>query len=170
MLLDFIPGILSFIVGTVKKKMDDKSKAEEANRTLKLEEEITRRETVRLENTRQMEKESRESLLSQLAVQANATTTVSAQRNEESVKVEGNKWNKVLNFIRGTVRPIVTYSYLFFYFALTTFLVFKVYSFITEMPRDMQTIAAMKDFYGVVIDAWFKATISCIIGFWFGSR
>jgi protein-tyrosine-phosphatase len=170
MFLEFIPAVASFVAGIFKKKIDDSAKQKEADNSLAREREITNRENARLDKTAAMEEAARASLLNQIQAQANASVTISAQRNEESIKVDGTKWNKILNFIRGSVRPGLTWLWNGLYFLCIAVLVWKAGEVIKMLPTEIQRFEAVKELYTLIVDPWFKSTLTSILGFWFGSR
>lgn len=99
-----------------------------------------------------------------------AETLKSAHKHDTDIKVEGTRLSQILNFLRGSVRPILTYAYSLFFAFVTLYFIFKFIQWYNLKPTEISDYAILKDFYEVILSPWFKATLSTILGFWFGQR
>lgn len=108
--------------------------------------------------------------LEQVALQTNAQMaeaeakmTVGAQEHDKVVLAKSSKW--VANYV-GTVRPTVTYLFVFELIAINAWLAYYVLVNPGLVP-DMDTLVKFSD---IIFSTEEMSMLGGIIGFWFGSR
>lgn len=106
----------------------------------------------------------------QITIQANAQMaeaeakmTVGAQEHDKAVLAKTSKW--VANYI-GTVRPTVTYLFVFELIAVNAWFAFYIWSN-PGLIADVDTLIKFSD---LLFSAEEMSMLGGIIGFWFGSR
>ena len=145
------------------KEAEKKAKKDEFDAQVKMKEIDAKLEAERLNaiHTQKMQIESIKTL---------ADTMKSAYKHDTAIKIDGSKLSQALNFIRGSVRPVLTYAYFIFFVWITIYLIVKFVEWYNLMPPQINDYEVLKDFYGIVISEWFRATLSTILGFWYGQR
>ena len=108
--------------------------------------------------------------LEQVAIQANAQMadaesrmTVGAQEHDKAVLSKASKW--VTNYV-GTVRPTITYLFVFELIAINFWFAYDIWNH-PALIVDVQTLIEFSD---VIFSAEEMSMLGGIIGFWFGSR
>ena len=99
----------------------------------------------------------------QIAMQTDAQMTEAALKHDEKIMERASTW--VVNFV-GTVRPIVTYIFIFELCAINAWIAYYVYSR-PSLVNNMDDLIRVTD---VIFSADEMAMLGGIIGFWFGSR
>jgi hypothetical protein len=99
----------------------------------------------------------------QIAMQTDAQMTEAALKHDEKIMERASTW--VVNFI-GTVRPIVTYIFIFELCAINAWIAYYVYSR-PSLVNNMDDLIRVTD---VIFSSDEMAMLGGIIGFWFGSR
>ena len=99
----------------------------------------------------------------QIAMQTDAQMTEAALKHDEKVLENASTW--VVNFV-GTVRPIVTYIFIFELCAINAWIAYYVYSR-PNLVNNMDDLIRVTD---VIFSGDEMAMLGGIIGFWFGSR
>ena len=99
----------------------------------------------------------------QIAMQTDAQMTEAALKHDEKIMEKASTW--VVNFI-GTVRPIVTYIFIFELCAINAWIAYYVYSR-PSLVNNMDDLIRVTD---VIFSSDEMAMLGGIIGFWFGSR
>jgi len=99
----------------------------------------------------------------QIAMQTDAQMTEAALKHDEKIMERASTW--VVNFV-GTVRPIVTYIFIFELCAINAWIAYYVYSR-PSLVNDMDDLIRVTD---VIFSSDEMAMLGGIIGFWFGSR
>jgi hypothetical protein len=106
----------------------------------------------------------------QVAMQTNAQMaeteakmTEAALKHDEKVLEKASKW--VANYV-GTVRPTVTYIFVFELVALNAFMCFYLWS----NPQLIQNMDDVVRYSEIVFSSDEMAMLGGILGFWFGSR
>ena len=108
--------------------------------------------------------------LDQVAIQANAQMadaesrmTVGAQEHDKAVLSKASKW--VTNYV-GTVRPTITYLFVFELIAINFWFAYYIWNH-PALIVDVQTLIEFSD---VIFSDEEMSMLGGIIGFWFGSR
>jgi hypothetical protein len=99
----------------------------------------------------------------QIAMQTDAQMTEAALKHDEKIMEKASTW--VVNFI-GTVRPIVTYIFIFELCAINAWIAYYVYSR-PSLVTNMDDLIRVTD---IIFSSDEMAMLGGIIGFWFGSR
>lgn len=99
----------------------------------------------------------------QVAMQTEAQMTEAALKHDEKVLEKSSKW--VANYV-GTVRPTVTYIFVFELVAINVFMCFYLW----QHPGLIQNIDDVIRYSDIVFSSDEMAMLGGIIGFWFGSR
>ena len=99
----------------------------------------------------------------QIAMQTDAQMTEAAHKHDEKIMEKASTW--VVNFV-GTVRPIVTYIFIFELCAINAWIAYYVYSR-PSLVNNMDDLIRVTD---VIFSSDEMAMLGGIIGFWFGSR
>jgi hypothetical protein len=99
----------------------------------------------------------------QIAMQTDAQMTEAALEHDAKVLERASTW--VVNFV-GTVRPIVTYIFIFELCAINAWIAYYVYSR-PSLVNNMDDLIRVTD---IIFSSDEMAMLGAIIGFWFGSR
>ena len=99
----------------------------------------------------------------QIAMQTDAQMTEAALKHDEKVLEKASTW--VVNFV-GSVRPIVTYIFIFELCAINAWIAYYVYSR-PSLVNNMDDLIRVTD---IIFSSDEMAMLGGIIGFWFGSR
>jgi hypothetical protein len=99
----------------------------------------------------------------QIAMQTDAQMTEAALKHDEKIMERASTW--VVNFV-GTVRPIVTYIFIFELCAINAWIAYYVYSR-PSLVTSMDDLIRVSD---IIFSSDEMAMLGGIIGFWFGSR
>jgi hypothetical protein len=99
----------------------------------------------------------------QISMQTDAQMTEAALKHDEKIMERASTW--VVNFV-GTVRPIVTYIFIFELCAINAWIAYYVYSR-PSLVNNMDDLIRVTD---IIFSSDEMAMLGGIIGFWFGSR
>jgi len=99
----------------------------------------------------------------QIAMQAEAQMTEAALKHDEKVLEKASQW--VANYV-GTVRPTVTYIFVFELCAINAWIAYYIYS----RPSLVMSIDDLIRLSDIIFSTDEMAMLGGIIGFWFGSR
>ena len=99
----------------------------------------------------------------QISMQTDAQMTEAALKHDEKIMEKASTW--VVNFV-GTVRPIVTYIFIFELCAINAWIAYYVYSR-PSLVTNMDDLIRVTD---IIFSSDEMAMLGGIIGFWFGSR
>ena len=99
----------------------------------------------------------------QIAMQSEAQMTEAALKHDEKVLEKASQW--VANYV-GTVRPTVTYIFVFELCAINAWIAYYIYSR-PSLVMSMDDLIRLSDF---IFSTDEMAMLGGIIGFWFGSR
>ena len=99
----------------------------------------------------------------QIAMQTDAQMTEAALKHDEKIMERASTW--VVNFV-GTVRPIVTYIFIFELCAINAWIAYYVYSR-PSLVNNMDDLIRVTD---VIFSSDEMAMLGAVIGYWFGSR
>ncbi len=99
----------------------------------------------------------------QVAMETDARMTEAALAHDEKVLEKASRW--VANYV-GTVRPTVTYLFVFELIALNAFMAFYLW----QHPTLIQNIDDVIRYSELIFSSDEMAMLGGIIGFWFGSR
>lgn len=99
----------------------------------------------------------------QISMQTDAAMTEAALKHDEKVLEKASQW--VANYI-GTVRPTVTYIFIFELCAINAWLAYYIYSR-PSLVTSMDDLIRVSD---IIFSSDEMAMLGGIIGFWFGSR
>ena len=99
----------------------------------------------------------------QIAMQTDAQMTEAALKHDEKIMERASTW--VVNFV-GTVRPIVTYIFIFELCAINAWIAYYVYSR-PSLVNNMDDLIRVTD---IIFSSDEMPMLGGIIGFWFGSR
>jgi hypothetical protein len=99
----------------------------------------------------------------QIAMQSEAQMTEAALKHDEKVLAKASQW--VANYV-GTVRPTVTYIFVFELCAINAWIAYYIYSR-PSLVMSMDDLIRLSD---IIFSTDEMAMLGGIIGFWFGSR
>jgi hypothetical protein len=99
----------------------------------------------------------------QIAMQTDAQMTEAALKHDEKIMERASTW--VVNFV-GTVRPVVTYIFIFELCAINAWIAYYIYSR-PSLVTNMDDLIRVSD---IIFSSDEMAMLGGIIGFWFGSR
>ena len=99
----------------------------------------------------------------QIAMQAEAQMTEAALKHDEKVLEKASQW--VANYV-GTVRPTVTYIFVFELCAINAWIAYYIYS----RPSLVTNIDDLIRLSDIIFSTDEMAMLGGIVGFWFGSR
>jgi hypothetical protein len=99
----------------------------------------------------------------QVSMQAEAQMTEAALKHDEKVLEKASTW--VANYV-GTVRPTVTYIFVFELVAINAWIAYYIYSR-PSLVTSMDDLIRVSD---IIFSTDEMAMLGGIIGFWFGSR
>jgi len=99
----------------------------------------------------------------QVAMQSEAQMTEAALKHDEKVLEKASQW--VANYV-GTVRPTVTYIFVFELCAINAWIAYYIYSR-PSLVMNMDDLIRLSD---IIFSSDEMAMLGGIIGFWFGSR
>ena len=99
----------------------------------------------------------------QIAMQSEAQMTEAALKHDEKVLEKASQW--VANYV-GTVRPTVTYIFVFELCAINAWIAYYIYSR-PSLVMNMDDLIRLSD---IIFSSDEMAMPGGIIGFWFGSR
>ena len=99
----------------------------------------------------------------QIAMQSEAQMTEAALKHDEKVLEKASQW--VANYV-GTVRPTVTYIFVFELCAINAWVAYYIYSR-PSLVMSMDDLIRLSD---IIFSTDEMAMLGGIIGFWFGSR
>jgi hypothetical protein len=99
----------------------------------------------------------------QISMQTDAQMTEAALQHDAKIMEKASTW--VVNFV-GTVRPIVTYIFIFELCAINAWIAYYVYSR-PSLVNNMDDLIRVTD---IIFSTDEMAMLGAIIGFWFGSR
>lgn len=99
----------------------------------------------------------------QVAMETDARMTEAALKHDEKVLEKASRW--VANYV-GTVRPTVTYLFVFELIAINAFMAFYLWNH----PSLIQSIDDVVRYSTLVFSDDEMAMLGGIVGFWFGSR
>ncbi len=99
----------------------------------------------------------------QVSMQSEAQMTEAALKHDEKVLEKASQW--VANYV-GTVRPTVTYIFVFELVAINAWIAYYIYSR-PSLVMSMDDLIRVSD---IIFSTDEMAMLGGIIGFWFGSR
>ena len=99
----------------------------------------------------------------QIAMQSEAQMTEAALKHDEKVLERASQW--VANYV-GTVRPTVTYIFVFELVGINAWIAYYIYSR-PNLVMSMDDLIRLSD---IIFSTDEMAMLGGIIGFWFGSR
>jgi len=99
----------------------------------------------------------------QVAMQSEAQMTEAALKHDEKVLEKASQW--VANYV-GTVRPTVTYIFVFELCAINAWIAYYIYSR-PSLVMSMDDLLRLTD---IIFSTDEMAMLGGILGFWFGSR
>jgi hypothetical protein len=99
----------------------------------------------------------------QIAMQSEAQMTEAALKHDEKVLEKASQW--VANYV-GTVRPTVTYIFVFELCAINAWIAYYIYS----RPSLVMSVDDLIRLSDIIFSTDEMAMLGGIIGFWFGSR
>lgn len=99
----------------------------------------------------------------QVAMETDARMTEAALAHDQKIMDKASKW--VVNYT-GTVRPTVTYLFVFELIAINAFMAWYIWNH----PNLIQSIDDIVRYSDLIFSSDEMSMLGAIIGFWFGSR
>lgn len=99
----------------------------------------------------------------QIAMQTDAHMTEAALKHDEKIMEKASRW--VVNYV-GTVRPTVTYLFIFELLAINAAITYYVF----QHPSLVNNIDDLVKVTSIIFSDDEMAMLGGIVGFWFGSR
>ena len=138
------------------------NKADQAHE-LKLAEKQTERELALAAQGFMAQQRVEEIRTDQIAMQTDAQMTEAALKHDEKVLEKASRW--VVNYV-GTVRPTVTYLFIFELLAINAAITYYVF----QHPGLVNSIDDLVKVTNIIFSDDEMAMLGGIVGFWFGSR
>jgi hypothetical protein len=138
------------------------NKADQAHE-LKLAEKQTERELALAAQGFMAQQKVEEIRTDQIAMQTDAQMTEAALRHDEKIMEKASRW--VVNYV-GTVRPTVTYLFIFELLAINAAITYYVF----QHPMLVNNIDDLVKVTNIIFSDDEMAMLGGIVGFWFGSR
>ena len=158
-----ISTALSFLMGGLPKLLDFFQNKADQKHELALAQVQTERELQMAAAGFAAQERIEEIRTDQIAMQTDAQMTEAALKHDEKIMEKASTW--VVNFV-GTVRPIVTYIFIFELCAINAWIAYYVYSR-PSLVTNMDDLIRVTD---IIFSGDEMAMLGGIIGFWFGSR
>ena len=159
-LLSTLGGLL--ISGLPKLLEYFQNKADQAHE-LKLAEKQTERELALAAQGFMAQQRVEEIRTDQIAMQTDAQMTEAALKHDEKIMEKASRW--VVNYV-GTVRPTVTYLFIFELLAINAAITYYVF----QHPNLVNNIDDLVKVTSIIFSDDEMAMLGGIVGFWFGSR
>ena len=138
------------------------NKADQAHE-LKLAEKQTERELALAAQGFIAQQKVEEIRTDQIAMQTDAQMTEAALKHDEKIMEKASRW--VVNYV-GTVRPTVTYLFIFELLAINAAITYYVF----QHPMLVNSIDDLVKVTNIIFSDDEMAMLGGIVGFWFGSR
>ena len=138
------------------------NKADQAHE-LKLAEKQTERELALAAQGFIAQQKVEEIRTDQIAMQTDAQMTEAALKHDEKIMEKASRW--VVNYV-GTVRPTVTYLFIFELLAINAAITYYVF----QHPMLVNNIDDLVKVTNIIFSDDEMAMLGGIVGFWFGSR
>lgn len=138
------------------------NKADQAHE-LKLAEKQTERELALAAQGFMAQQKVEEIRTDQIAMQTDAQMTEAALKHDEKIMEKASRW--VVNYV-GTVRPTVTYLFIFELLAINAAITYYVF----QHPMLVNNIDDLVKVTNIIFSDDEMAMLGGIVGFWFGSR
>lgn len=138
------------------------NKADQAHE-LKLAEKQTERELALAAQGFMAQQKVEEIRTDQIAMQTDAQMTEAALKHDEKIMEKASRW--VVNYV-GTVRPTVTYLFIFELLAINAAITYYVF----QHPGLVNNIDDLVKVTSIIFSDDEMAMLGGIVGFWFGSR
>ena len=138
------------------------NKADQAHE-LKLAEKQTERELALAAQGFMAQQKVEEIRTDQIAMQTDAQMTEAALKHDEKIMEKASRW--VVNYV-GTVRPTVTYLFIFELLAINAAITYYVF----QHPALVNSIDDLVKVTNIIFSDDEMAMLGGIVGFWFGSR
>ena len=152
LLLSGLPKLLDYF----------QNKADQAHE-LKLAEKQTERELALAAQGFMAQQRVEEIRTDQIAMQTDAQMTEAALKHDEKIMEKASRW--VVNYV-GTVRPTVTYLFIFELLAINAAITYYVF----QHPALVNNIDDLVKVTSIIFSDDEMAMLGGIVGFWFGSR
>jgi hypothetical protein len=152
LLLSGLPKLLDFF----------QSKADQSHE-LRMAEKQTERELALAAQGFMAQQKVEEIRTDQIAMQTDAQMTEAALKHDEKIMEKASRW--VVNYV-GTVRPTVTYLFIFELLAINAAITYYVF----QHPGLVNSIDDLVKVTSIIFSDDEMAMLGGIVGFWFGSR
>jgi hypothetical protein len=152
LLLSGLPKLLDFF----------QSKADQSHE-LRMAEKQTERELALAAQGFMAQQRVEEIRTDQIAMQTDAQMTEAALKHDEKIMEKASRW--VVNYV-GTVRPTVTYLFIFELLAINAAITYYVF----QHPGLVNSIDDLVKVTSIIFSDDEMAMLGGIVGFWFGSR
>jgi hypothetical protein len=162
-MLSLISTLGGLLLSGLPKMLDYfQNKADQAHE-LKLAEKQTERELALAAQGFLAQQRVEEIRIDQIAMQTDAQMTEAALKHDEKIMEKASRW--VVNYV-GTVRPTVTYLFIFELLAINAAITYYVF----QHPNLVNNIDDLVKVTSIIFSDDEMAMLGGIVGFWFGSR
>jgi hypothetical protein len=162
-MLSLISTLGGLLLSGLPKMLDYfQNKADQAHE-LKLAEKQTERELALAAQGFLAQQRVEEIRTDQIAMQTDAQMTEAALKHDEKIMEKASRW--VVNYV-GTVRPTVTYLFIFELLAINAAITYYVF----QHPNLVNSIDDLVKVTSIIFSDDEMAMLGGIVGFWFGSR
>jgi hypothetical protein len=162
-MLSLISTLGGLLLSGLPKMLDYfQNKADQAHE-LKLAEKQTERELALAAQGFLAQQRVEEIRTDQIAMQTDAQMTEAALKHDEKIMEKASRW--VVNYV-GTVRPTVTYLFIFELLAINAAITYYVF----QHPNLVNNIDDLVKVTSIIFSDDEMAMLGGIVGFWFGSR
>ncbi len=162
-MLSLISTLGGLLLSGLPKLLDYFQNKADQSHELKLAEKQTERELALAAQGFLAQQRVEEIRTDQIAMQTDAQMTEAALKHDEKIMEKASRW--VVNYV-GTVRPTVTYLFIFELLAINAAITYYVF----QHPGLVNNIDDLVKVTSIIFSDDEMAMLGGIVGFWFGSR
>ena len=162
-MLSLISTLGGLLLSGLPKLLDFMQNKADQSHELRMAEKQTERELALAAQGFMAQQRVEEIRTDQIAMQTDAQMTEAALKHDEKIMEKASRW--VVNYV-GTVRPTVTYLFIFELLAINAAITYYVF----QHPALVNNIDDLVKVTSIIFSDDEMAMLGGIVGFWFGSR
>lgn len=162
-MLSLISTLGGLLLSGLPKLLDFMQNKADQSHELRMAEKQTERELALAAQGFMAQQRVEEIRTDQIAMQTDAQMTEAALKHDEKIMEKASRW--VVNYV-GTVRPTVTYLFIFELLAINAAITYYVF----QHPGLVNNIDDLVKVTSIIFSDDEMAMLGGIVGFWFGSR
>ena len=162
-MLSLISTLGGLLLSGLPKLLDFMQNKADQSHELRMAEKQTERELALAAQGFMAQQKVEEIRTDQIAMQTDAQMTEAALKHDEKIMEKASRW--VVNYV-GTVRPTVTYLFIFELLAINAAITYYVF----QHPGLVNNIDDLVKVTSIIFSDDEMAMLGGIVGFWFGSR